>query len=228
MARPSLEAASLDASGFLRLPRALFASLWPEEALFASLFVDPQGQRVGIAPVRTPQPGAFAWNFSGTRPGLYLKSALQAAGLDTSPKPLEVLREGTLLIVDGSADVSPGPWQPFHCRSSASTPMTSLDARGTLVLDRLCVRALEITSDTSVQADFEKSSGLFRLRLDPEGPLALRRLGSHAELSFRGTLSSLGIALPIKRLRYTARIEGNTLTFCIKDPFLPTRAESVP
>ena len=102
--------------------------------------------------------------------------------------------------------------------------MVSLDSRGNLSLDRLCLEALELGSLLSADAHYQANTGVFTVAFHSKGPLGVRIISSHAEISFRGTLSFLGIPLPQKRIRYTATINANSLEFCLKDPFLPTRS----
>lgn len=222
MARRASSQPLLDRQGMLR-----FTSERQTQA-FASLFIDPIGKRVGIAFTEEARPGSFQLRFPGGRPALYLESALQAAGIGTEPGPLVLTDDGALLIVNCSETRNSieGAWVPFHCRSSADIPMVSLDIRGTLTLDRLCLRLLNLNDTGSVDADYAPHSAEFRLHFHSEGHLSVRHVASHAEISLRGTLSSLGLALPAKRMRYTVSIADSLLRFSLRDPFLTTRPET--
>lgn len=214
----------LDARGLVRFPAALAQHILAGAQPFASVFVDPAGQRVALVFTRHPQPGSFRLLTPGGHPALYLKGALQAAEISTEPGPLALRQEEQLLILDRASALLPGPWIPFHCRSSAYIPMATLDARGTLTLDRLCVRSLPTDVAASAEASYDAATGFFSLTFSEDGSLAVRRVASHAELSFRGTLTSLGLPLPLKRIRYVAQVQDAVLRFCFKDPFLPIRA----
>lgn len=222
MARRASSQPQLDRQGMLRFT--------PERQTqpFASLFVDSIGQRVGIAFTQEARPGSFQLRYPGGRTALYLESALQAAGISTEPGPLMLSDEGALLIVNRSETRNPieGAWIPFHCRSSADIPMVSLDARGTLTLDRHCLRLLNLKDTGSVDADYTPHSAEFTLHFHSEGHLSVRHVASHAEISLRGTLTSFGLTLPAKRMRYTVSITGTHLRFSLRDPFLTTRPES--
>ena len=222
MARRASSQPLLDSQGMLRFT--------PERQTqaFASLFVDPVGKRVGIAFTEEARPGSFQLRFPGGRPALYLESALQAAGIGTEPGPLVLSDDGALLIVNRNETRHPveGAWAPFHCRSSAGIPMVSLDTRGTLTLDRHCLRLLNLNGAGSVDADYAPHSAEFTLHFHSEGLLSVRHVASHAEISLRGSLTSLGLALPAKRMRYTVRITGSLLHFSLRDPFLTTRPET--
>lgn len=226
MPRPPLLYPVLDAQGLLRFPPPWASQILQQNTPFASLFTDPLGQRVAIAFSSTAQPGSFQLLNPGGRLALYLKSAFQAAHLSVDPGPVELVWDQHLLIATrlGNSATQTGAWNPLHCRSSARIPMVSLDTRGNLSLDRLCLEALQPGPSLSAEAHYQAGSGVFTVAFHSEGPLAVRIISSHAEISFRGTLSFLGIPLPQKRVRYTAKIKPESLEFCLKDPFLPTRS----
>lgn len=227
MSRTASPQAQLDARGLLRFPPEMAGTLHKAATPFVSVFTDSVLQQVGLVFSSAPQPGSFRLLSVGGRPALYLKSALQAAGASTQAGPVELWQEGGLIRIARSADRQPAvSWLPFHCRSSANIPMLALDSRGTLTLDRLCVRDLNLASCDSANAQYENSTGIFLLTFGNEGELAVRHVASHAEISFRGTLTAYGIALPAKRLRYTGTLVEQTLRFSLKDPFLSTRTKN--
>jgi len=224
MSRKARELPFIDVRGMLRVNASQPGLPPPDTHPYVNVFIDPQGHRIALAPSIAPRPGSFRW-LSSERPTLYLKGALLATGLEFKNSALTYQSEGALFII---APIEPsingtGAWQPFHCRSSADIPMLSLDTRGTLVLDRHCLRLLNLHTDLSAEASYEENSGIFTLTFSSQGSLAVRMVGSHAEISFRGTLSSLGLPLAGKRIRYTASIAGPNLRFCVRDPFLPIR-----
>jgi hypothetical protein len=128
-----------------------------------------------------------------------------------------------MTIISGKSTKT-GAWEFFPCRNSASIPMASLDARGTLILDRNCTSALEIPAFDTASSEFDaKKKELTLTVLKKKGDLNIRAVGSHANISLMGTLSSFGIPLPKKSVRLVCTLKGQTVKVSLADLANPTR-----
>ena len=99
------------------------------------------------------------------------------------------------------------------CRNSAGLPMISIDARGTMILDKRCITALNTIKNSTATPEFDPKKKTFKLTFGKKGLLNIRTIESHASLSMMGTFHSFGVKLPESHVRYCVQISGNVMTF---------------
>lgn len=228
--------AKMDIRGFLRIPLQSIIDLrldkmakqitdengyTTEVGPYANIEVDPIGKRISITPIREPKTTSFRF-ISGINTKrskfIYLKSALNAIGekIETGTYSLE--KDGARYILESkNAPGTKGPWQAISCRNAVSDrTMLSIDSRGTIIFSRKTRDAVNTQQNTQMKVDYNATKKTFKLTfVKNDGDLNVRTIASHANASFMGTLSSLGIKLPQKSFRTECQINGNTITFSV-------------
>lgn len=214
---------SIDARGFLRFIASTATSLKVKQFSFVDIFVDRTGKRVGLKLAKKERPGSFRLLDHGGRSLVFIKGALNEVKLPTKPGQSKAIESEGMIILSGKSTKT-GAWEFFPCRNSPSIPMASLDSRGTLILDRNCTAALEIPTFDTASAEFDaKKKDLTLTVVKKKGQLNIRAVGSHANISLMGTLSSFGIPLPKARMRLVCTLKGHTVKFSLADLARPTR-----
>lgn len=214
--------ANLDSRGFLRFSAEAFQSLRLSQFSLVDLFVDPVGKRIALKLTKKEKPGSFRLLEFHGRPMVYIKGAMSHVKLSLKTQEHILQEEAGMLVLSGRSTKT-GAWQFFPCRNSASIPMASIDHRGTLILDRHSTKALDIPRNSSATATYDTRKKELSLQVSPaQGELNIRAVGSHANISLMGTLSSLGLVRPKNRIRLACTIQGNQVRFSTVD-LQPTR-----
>jgi len=215
--------ATIDARGFLRFVSATATTLDITKFPFVDLYIDRTGKRVAMQLSRKEQPGSFRLLDHEGRYLVFIKGALTEAKMSAKPGRLELVRDGKNLVISGKS-AKTGTWEYFPCRNSPTIPMASLDSRGTLILDRNCTKALGIPAVDTASAEYDSKKKEITLSLQKKkGDLNVRAVGSHANISLMGTLSSFGIPLPTGRIRTACAIQGKAVKFSVADLLRSTR-----
>lgn len=223
MAKTTELLVSIDARGFLRFVSATATTLKVTQFGFVDIFVDRQGKRVALKLSKKEQPGSFRLLDHEGRHLVFVKGALSEAKLPTKAGRVSLTIEKDLLIISGKSS-KVGSWEPFACRNSPNIPMASLDSRGTLILDRNCTTTLGIPGVDTASANYDAKKKEMTLTLvKSKGDLNVRAIGSHANISLMGTLSSVGLPLPKARLRLVCALKGKTVSFNLSDLARSTR-----
>ncbi len=206
--------ARMDIRGFLRFTEDLVSTLKLKSFSYADLWIDPVGGRVGITLAKKLKETSFRMLPSNDTYLLYLKGAMNVVDMPVKSGQIVLIKEGDKIILQGKKTTKkPGPWIPFACRNSAGLPMISIDTRGTLILDRRCIDALQTIENNTLTPAYDPKKKEFILTFSKNGLINVRTIESHASVSFMGTLSSYGIPLPSVRIRTSVSISGKTLTF---------------
>jgi len=223
MAKPSEFSASLDARGFLRFIAATAVSLKVEQYSFVDVYIDRVGKRVALKLSKKEQPGSFRLLNHDGRFLIFAKGALSEVKLSTKSGLVTLHVEKDLLIISGKSTKT-GAWEFLACRNSPNIPMASIDSRGTLILDRNCTTALGIPENDTASSEYDAKKKEITLTLQKKkGDLNVRAVGSHANISLMGTLSSFGLSLPEARLRVVCVLKGKTVKFNVADLARATR-----
>ena len=94
--------------------------------------------------------------------------------------------------------------------------MLSIDTRGTIIFDHNTKNALNTKENKTMVAEYDAAKKTFKLTFSKnKGFINVRTIASHANASFMGTLSSHGIALPLKSFRTESQVDKNVLTFSV-------------
>jgi hypothetical protein len=214
---------SIDARGFLRFVSATATGLKVAQFPFVDIYLDRAGKRVGLKLSRKEQPGSFRMLDHEGRHLVFVKGALSEVKLPTKSGRTVVSVEKDMLVLSGKSS-KVGKWEFFPCRNSPNIPMASLDSRGTLILDRNCTSTLDIPALDTASADFDSKKKVMTLTLaKSKGDLNIRSIGSHANISLMGTLSSFGLPLPKARMRLVCTLKGKTVSFNLADLARSTR-----
>ncbi len=76
--------------------------------------------------------------------------------------------------------------------------------------------ALNTKENKTTVAEYDTAKKTFKLTFSKnKGFINVRTIASHANASFMGTLSSHGIALPLKSFRTESQVDKNVLTFSV-------------
>ncbi len=212
--------AKMDIRGFLRFTIKLTKELSIDQFHFAKIFIDKTGKRIGIELQKKLEENSYRLLQSHGSNLVYLKGAMTALGIPVESGTVELSREGKLFIFKGVGKSQTrarktGVWEFFPCRNSSGIPMISLDKRGTLILDKLSISQLDTQANPTVSVEYNPKKKVFTLTFGKKGDINVRTIVSHASISFMGTLSSNGVALPKESFRTSAAIKGKTLSFGI-------------
>lgn len=213
---------SLDVRGFLRFSSATCESLQVKDYQFIQIFVDKIGRRIAMELIKQEVPGCFRLLDHNGRYLTYVQGAMSAAGIKLKSGAQTLIPEKNLLVLSPGKTQKTGEWQDFHCRNSAGIPLGSLDRRGTLILDRNCTSAIDMEANGFADAAYDSRRKIFTLTFGKKGALRVRPIAKHANISFMGTLSACGLALPEEHGRVICSIKGKTLSFSVADLFHPT------
>ena len=75
---------------------------------------------------------------------------------------------------------------------------------------------LNTKENKTMVAEYDAAKKTFKLTFSKnKGFINVRTIASHANASFMGTLSSHGIALPLKSFRTESQVDKNVLTFSV-------------
>ena len=205
--------ARMDIRGFLRFSKELAEKFKLKTAVYADLMVDKVGGRIAIIPTSKLKATSFRILPSNGTYLLYLRGAMNVVGMKVVSGDVELMKEDDKIIFQKKNSKKTGTWELFACRNSAGLPMISIDARGTMILDKRCITALNTIKNSTATPEFDPKKKTFKLTFGKKGLLNIRTIESHASLSMMGTFHSFGVKLPESHVRYCVQISGNVMTF---------------
>ena len=203
----------MDIRGFLRFSKELAEKFKLKTAVYADLMVDKVGSRIAIIPTSKLKATSFRILPSNGTYLLYLRGAMNVVGMKVVSGDVELMKEDDKIIFQKKNSKKTGAWELFACRNSAGLPMISIDARGTMILDKRCITALNTIKNSTATPEFDPKKKTFKLTFGKKGLLNIRTIESHASLSMMGTFHSFGVKLPESHVRYCVQISGNVMTF---------------
>lgn len=207
--------ARMDIRGFLRFPKDLMEKFKLKDVSYADVFVDKIGGRIGIVPTNKLKATSFRLLSSNGTALLYLRGAMNSVGMTVVSGDVLLSKDGNTFVFQNQkrASKKTGSWEIFACRNSAGIPMVSIDPRGTLILDKRCILALDTVKNSTMTPEYDGKKKTFTLTFGKKGFVNVRTVESHANLSMMGTFHSFGLQLPTAHTRYCAQISGNVLKF---------------
>ena len=205
--------ARMDIRGFLRFSKELAEKFKLKTAVYADLMVDKVGGRIAIIPTSKLKATSFRILPSNGTYLLYLRGAMNVVGMKVVSGDVELTKEDDKIIFQKKNSKKTGTWELFACRKSAGLPRISIDARGTMILDKRCITALNTIKNSTATPEFDPKKKTFKLTFGKKGLLNIRTIESHASLSMMGTFHSFGVKLPESHVRYCVQISGNVMTF---------------
>ena len=205
--------ARMDIRGFLRFTKELLEKLKLKNNTYADVMVDKVGGRIAITPTSKLKATSFRILPSNGTYLLYLRGAMNVVGMKVVSGDVELTKEGDKIIFQKKTSKKTGAWEPFACRNSAGLPMISIDSRGTMILDKRCITALNTIKNPTTTPEYDAKKKTFKFTFGKKGLLNVRTIESHASLSMMGTFHAFGVKLPESHVRYSVQISGNVLTF---------------
>lgn len=213
---------SLDTRGFLRFPSQTAAIIKIAQYSFVHVYIEPHLQTLALSFAHKERQGSFRILNHHGRYLVYLKGALKQAGISFCSGNASLIRFSRNKWIFSQQEILPKlhnpQWIFFPCRMSPTIPMISIDNRGTLILDRHCTQAIDMHQLSTTNADYHNQQKKMVLSFHRDsGMLNVRCIGSHANISFMGTLSSFGIALPPKTMKIPCDIQNQTISFTLEN-----------
>ena len=187
---------------------------------YVDVEVDPAGKRIAITPIKTPKSTSFRFinGIIGSKSKfLYFKGAFNAIGLQVATGAYTLVKEGNKYVFTAKGSKKKGEWTTLACRNAVGNKtMLSIDTRGTIIFDHNTKNALNTKENKTMVAEYDAAKKTFKLTFSKnKGFINVRTIASHANASFMGTLSSHGIALPLKSFRTESQVDKNVLTFSV-------------
>lgn len=225
----------MDVRGFIRFPEEAVKALKLDKLAtqtktedgrtvdvgpYVDVEVDPVGKRVAITPIKTPKSTSFRFinGIVGSKSKfLYFKGAFNAIGLQVATGAYTLVKEGNKYVFTAKGAKKKGEWTTLACRNAVGNKtMLSIDTRGTIIFDHNTKNALNTKENKTMVAEYDAAQKTFKLTFSKnKGFINVRTIASHANASFMGTLSSHGIALPLKSFRTESQVDKNVLTFSV-------------
>ena len=225
----------MDVRGFIRFPEEAVKALKLDKLAtqtktedgrtvdvgpYVDVEVDPVGKRVAITPIKTPKSTSFRFinGIIGSKSKfLYFKGAFNAIGLQVATGAYTLVKEGNKYVFTAKGAKKKGEWTTLACRNAVGNKtMLSIDTRGTIIFDHNTKNALNTKENKTMVAEYYAAKKTFKLTFSKnKGFINVRTIASHANASFMGTLSSHGIALPLKSFRTESQVDKNVLTFSV-------------
>ena len=225
----------MDVRGFIRFPEEAVKALKLDKLAtqtktedgrtvdvgpYVDVEVDPAGKRIAITPIKTPKSTSFRFinGIIGSKSKfLYFKGAFNAIGLQVATGAYTLVKEGNKYVFTAKGSKKKGEWTTLACRNAVGNKtMLSSDTRGTIIFDHNTKNALNTKENKTMVAEYDAAKKTFKLTFSKnKGFINVRTIASHANASFMGTLSSHGIALPLKSFRTESQVDKNVLTFSV-------------
>ena len=225
----------MDVRGFIRFPEEAVKALKLDKLAtqtktedgrtvdvgpYVDVEVDPAGKRIAITPIKTPKSTSFRFinGIIGSKSKfLYFKGAFNAIGLQVATGAYTLVKEGNTYVFTAKGSKKKGEWTTLACRNAVGNKtMLSIDTRGTIIFDHNTKNALNTKENKTMVAEYDAAKKTFKLTFSKnKGFINVRTIASHANASFMGTLSSHGIALPLKSFRTESQVDKNVLTFSV-------------
>ena len=225
----------MDVRGFIRFPEEAVKALKLDKLAtqektedgktvdvgpYVDVEVDAAGKRIAITPIKTPKSTSFRFinGIIGSKSKfLYFKGAFNAIGLPIATGAYTLVKEGNKYVFTAKGSKKKGEWATLACRNAVGNKtMLSIDTRGTIIFDHNTKNALNTKENKTMVAEYDAAKKTFKLTFSKnKGFINVRTIASHANASFMGTLSSHGIALPLKSFRTESQVDKNVLTFSV-------------
>ena len=225
----------MDVRGFIRFPEEAVKALKLDKLAtqtktedgrtvdvgpYVDVEVDPAGKRIAITPIKTPKSTSFRFinGIIGSKSKfLYFKGAFNAIGLQVATGAYTLVKEGNKYVFTAKGSKKKGEWTTLACRNAVGNKtMLSIDTRGTIIFDHNTKNALNTKENKTMVAEYDAAKKTFKLTFSKnKGFINVRTIASHANASFMGTLSSHGIALPLKSFRTERQVDKKVLTFSV-------------
>ena len=225
----------MDVRGFIRFPEEAVKALKLDKLAtqkktddgrtvdvgpYVDVEVDPAGKRIAITPIKTPKSTSFRFinGIIGSKSKfLYFKGAFNAIGLEVATGAYTLVKEGNKYVFTAKGSKKKGEWTTLACRNAVGNKtMLSIDTRGTIIFDHNTKNALNTKENKTMVAEYDAAKKTFKLTFSKnKGFINVRTIASHANASFMGTLSSHGIAPPLKSFRTESQVDKNVLTFSV-------------
>ena len=225
----------MDVRGFIRFPEEAVKTLKLDKLAtqtktedgrtvdvgpYVDVEVDVAGKRIAITPIKTPKATSFRFinGIIGSKSKfLYFKGAFNAIGLEVATGAYTLVKEGNKYVFTAKGSKKKGEWTTLACRNAVGNKtMLSIDTRGTIIFDHNTKNALNTKENKTMVAEYDAAKKTFKLTFSKnKGFINVRTSASHANASFMGTLSSHGIALPLKSFRTESQVDKNVLTFSV-------------
>ncbi len=207
--------ARMDIRGFIRFTRELAEKFKLKNTPYADVFIDAAGCRIAIVPTARLKPTSFRLLPSNETYLLYLRGAMKAVGIPVVSGDIVITKENEKLVFQKKNSRKTGDWTLYACRNSAGLPMISIDPRGTMILDKRCITALDTVKNNAMTPEYDAKKKTFKLAFGKKGLLNVRTIDSHASLSMMGTFHAFGVKLPDAHTRLSVKISENVMTFKI-------------
>lgn len=207
--------ARMDIRGFIRFTKELAEKFKLKSTPYADIFIDTVGKRIAIVPTAKLKTSSFRILPSNETYLLYLRGAMKAVDIPVVSGDVSITKEDGKLIFQKKNSKKTGPWTTYACRNSAGIPMISIDPRGTMILDKRCITALDTRKNNTMTPEYDAKKKTFKFTFGKKGLLNVRTIDSHANLSMMGTFHAFGVKLPDIHTRISVQISENVMTFKI-------------
>lgn len=204
--------ARMDIRGFLRFSKELIEKFDLKNKPYANVMIDKIGSRIAIIPTKKLQTTSFRFLESNGAILLYLRGAMNAVEIPVVSGDIALTFDGNELVLQKKGMRKTGDWTVFACRNSAGLPMVSIDPRGTMILDKRCIAALNTAKNSAMTPDYNAKTKTFKFIFGESGLVNVRTIKNHASLSMMGTFHSFGVSLPESHVRYSVQISGQEMT----------------
>jgi hypothetical protein len=203
----------MDIRGFVRFSKELAEKFKLKNFPYADVFIDKAGSRIAIVPTAKIKTTSFRMLPSNDTYLLFLRGAMKSVGIPVVSGEVVLSKEGDKFILQKKGARKTGDFETYACRNSAGLPMISIDPRGTMILDKRCITALNTEKNATMSPEYDAKKKTFRLTFGKKGLINVRTIESHASLSMMGTFHAFGVKLPESHMRLSVQIEGNVMTF---------------
>ncbi len=205
--------ARMDIRGFIRFTKELAEKFKLKNTPYADIFIDTVGKRIAIVPTAKLKTTSFRLLPSNETYLLYLRGAMKAVDIPVVSGDVTIAKENDKLIFQKKNSKKSGTWTIYACRNSAGLPMISIDPRGTMILDKRCITALDTRKNNAMTPEYDAKKKTFKFTFGKKGLLNVRTIDSHASLSMMGTFHAFGVKLPEVHTRLSVQISENVMTF---------------
>ncbi len=205
--------ARMDIRGFIRFTKELAEKFKLKNTPYADILVDKKGSRIAMVPTAKIKTTSFRFLPSNETFLLYLRGAMKQIGMPVVSGDVVISKDADKFILQRKNSKKAGDWELYACRNSAGLPMISIDPRGTMILDKRCITALDTLKNSTMTPEYDARKKTFRFTFGKKGLVNVRTIDSHASLSMMGTFHAFGVKLPEVHTRIGVRISENVMTF---------------
>ena len=209
--------ASIDGRGYLTVENTLLKDANLHHNKFVQIFADKKSKVIAFKFYKKEEVGSFALVKQGKNTLIFVKGALKSIAIAKPNSKMQLIKKDEWWVLALGVTLDFDNLVHFPCRSTRNIPMVSINKRGTLILNKSCLEYIDTSVYQSVNASFNSEKQKFILEFfEEEGFLSVRTIGSHAEISFMGTLSSFGFKMSSITQRIKCEISKNILVFSVK------------